>query len=264
MRRWIPRERARLRLWVDRARRRWPKGAPPLLVLLVVSGVWLFWQIADEALEGDSEKFDRAILLALRTPGDLSRPIGPAWLTQSMIDLSALGGFTIVWMVGLLSLGLLALLRRWAAAAILAAGVGGISVVNALLKVFFHRPPPEVVPHLAVVSNASFPSGHATIAAATYLTIGALLAQTVKGRPARIYINAVMVALTVLVGVSRIYLGVHWPTDVIAGWALGAAWALVFQVAAHWIAQRAPQAGAGAEPAVPHAEATAAATPGRS
>lgn len=229
---------------------RWvPKGIAPLLILLAVSGVFTFVELADDVREGDYDSFDGWLLLAFRTPGDLAQPIGPPWLRQSMIDVSALGGFTLVWLMTGLSLGLLLILRRWAAAAILAAGVGGISVLNALLKLGFHRARPTLVPHLAEVSNASFPSGHATIAAATYLIIGALLAQTFKRRTPRVYVVAITVAITLAVGISRVYLGVHWPTDVIAGWTLGSAWALAFWLIAHWVNQAAPEAGAGAEPA---------------
>ena len=226
-----------------------PKGITPLLGFLVVTGALSFMGLADEVMEGDANAFDTRILTALRTPGDLSRPIGPAWFKQSMIDVSALGGFTLVWSLSAFSLGLLLILRRWAAAAILVAGVGGISVLNALLKLGFHRPRPQVVPHLAEVSNASFPSGHATIAAATYLIMGALLAQTFERRTPRIYVVAFSAAITLGVGVSRIYLGVHWPTDVLGGWALGAAWALLFWLIAHAVNRAAPEAGAGAAPA---------------
>ncbi len=229
---------------------RWvPKGVAPLIALLVVSGAGAFLELADDVQEGDYRSFDSQVLLAFRTPGDLGTPLGPAWLRQSMIDVSALGGFTLVWAMTGLSFGLLVILRRWAAAAILAAGVGGISVLNAVLKLGFHRARPQVVPHLAEVSNASFPSGHATIAAATYLIIGALLAQTFQRRTPRVYVVAITVAITLAVGISRLYLGVHWPTDVMAGWALGSAWALVFWLIAHAVNRAAPKVGAGAEPA---------------
>ena len=211
----------------------------PVLSLLAVAALGLVAVLVDEITEGNSFRFDDALLIALRRPGDLDRPIGPAWLLQSAIDLSALGGFTLQWLLGGASGLFLIYIKRRAEAAWLAGSVVGASVLNAGLKSMLHRPRPELVPHLANVSNASFPSGHAMISAAIYLTIGAMLAETQPRRSARIFLMAFAGLLVLLIGVSRIYLGVHWPSDVLAGWCLGSVWALVVFVANRTLRARA-------------------------
>lgn len=177
--------------------------------------------------EGGSFRLDTALLVALRRPRNLDQPIGPSWLLQSAVDLSALGGFTLQWLLGGASVLFLVYIRRRAEAAWLAGSILGASILNASLKSMLHRPRPELVPHLAMVSNASFPSGHAMISAAIYLTIGAMMAETQPRRSARIFLMSFAGLLVLLIGISRIYLGVHWPSDVLAGWCLGSVWALV-------------------------------------
>ncbi len=203
----------------------------PTLGLLALAAVGLFAILLDEIAEGGSFHFDDALLIALRQPGHLDRPIGPAWLLQSAIDLSALGGFTLQWLLGGASGLFLIYIRRRAEAAWLAGSVVGASLLNAGLKSVLHRPRPELVPHLANVSNASFPSGHAMISAAIYLTIGAMLSETQPRRSARVFLMGFAGLLVLLIGTSRIYLGVHWPSDVLAGWCLGSVWALAVFVA---------------------------------
>ena len=188
--------------------------------------------LADEVMEGGTGAADRAVLLWFRVPGNPALPRGPGWLLQAMIDLSALGGFTLIWLCTLAVVGFLLLRRSWAAAVTLLTAVGGAAMLNTLLKLGFHRARPGVVPALARVSNASFPSGHAMIAAATWLTLAAMLARTQDSRAARGYVMALGVLLAVAIGVSRVYLGVHWPSDVLAGWLLGAGWAALFWAAA--------------------------------
>ncbi|GAA0730583.1 PAP2 family protein [Sphingomonas sp. ABOLD] len=170
--------------------------------------------------------FDPALLLAFRTPGDLATPIGPPWLLQSAIDISALAGYTVLWLAGAATLIFLFAFGRRAEALLLGGSLIGASMINALLKLFLHRPRPDVVPHLAEVSSASFPSGHAMISAAVYLTLGIMVAQTQASRWARAYILSFAVLLVLLIGCSRVFLGVHWPSDVLAGWCFGAIWAL--------------------------------------
>ncbi|MDP9103641.1 MAG: phosphatase PAP2 family protein [Pseudomonadota bacterium] len=216
----------------ERLRRLMPPGVRPLVLFLAVSAILLFVHLVDEMLEGDAAAPDRAILLLFRTPGDLARPIGPAWLQQSMIDISALGGFTFIWLFTIATLIFLVLVKHWKAAAIFFAGVAGASALNAVFKLSFHRARPDVVPHLTNVDSLSFPSGHAMISAATYMTVGALLAHMQRSRLARAYLMTVFITLAILIGISRIYLGVHWPSDVLAGWLLGAAWALLFWIVA--------------------------------
>ena len=203
----------------------------PLLGVLAIGATSLVAGIVDAVAHGGSFRLDDAILLALRRPRHLNQPIGPVWLLQSATDLSALGGLTLQWLLGGASLAYLLMIRKRAEAAWLAGSAVGASILNAGLKSLLHRPRPELVPHLAVVSNASFPSGHAMISAALYLTVGAMLSETQPSRAARIFLMSFAGLLVLLVGVSRIYLGVHWPSDVLAGWCLGALWALaVFAV----------------------------------
>ncbi len=213
-------------------------GVHPLVLLLSLSGAVLFAHVVEEMMEGDTSASDNAILLALRVPGHLATPIGPPWLLQSAIDISALGGFTFTWLFTAAAAGFFALTRRWRTLGIFLGAIVGASVLDAVLKLSFHRARPEIVPHLTQVDNASFPSGHAMISAAIYLTLGALLASSQASRGARLYVLGLSVVVTILIGLSRLYLGVHWPSDVLAGWSAGAAWALMF-----WIVAAKTQAG---------------------
>jgi undecaprenyl-diphosphatase len=128
--------------------------------------------------------------------------------------------------------GWFAVRREWRFLLILLAAVLGETLLSSGLKSMFDRPRPDIVPHLVHVSSKSFPSGHASSAAAIFLTLAALIAAPLKDRPARLYVFAAAGALAFLVGASRVYLGVHYPTDVIGGWSFGAAWAAIVWIAA--------------------------------
>ena len=186
---------------------------------------WAFLALADDVFEGETEDFDRAILLALRNPQDLADPVGPSWLEESARDITGLGGYAVLTLVTVAALSYLVLTRKRHAALLLAAAVLGGTLLSTGLKLGFERPRPDLVPHAARVYTASFPSGHAMLSAVTYLTLGALLARVEEHRRVKALLVAVAILITLLVGSSRVYLGVHWPSDVIAGWCVGAAWA---------------------------------------
>ena len=200
-------------------------------------GALAFKMIADEALEGDTHAFDTSILMALREPGDAENPIGPDWLADVMADVTALGGNAVLTLlvvgvvVYLLSVG------KRGTALLVGGAVGSGAILSTFLKLGFDRPRPDLVAHLSHAYSSSFPSGHAMLSAVTYLTLGVLLARAHERRRTKIIVMTYGVTLTVLIGLSRIYLGVHWPTDVMAGWALGAAWAALWWLIA-WQLQR--------------------------
>jgi undecaprenyl-diphosphatase len=196
-----------------------------LISVLVIGGLLLaFGLIADEVFEGGSLKLDRTVLLAFRNAANPTVPIGPPWLQAAARDITALGSFAVLGIMVCAVVGYLLLTRKGAAAwLVLAAVLGGVAL-NSLLKIGFARPRPDFVAPSVRVFTASFPSGHAAVSAITYLTLGALLARTHPSRRVRIYFMSL--ALTFLVGLSRIYLGVHFPTDILAGWCIGSAWAL--------------------------------------
>ena len=198
----------------------------PLLLLALVGAAGLTSYIADELAEGESFRLDSVLLLALRQPGHPGIPIGPPWLEQTAIDLSALGGFTVLWLLGTASIGFLTFVRRRTEAACIAGSLVGATVLNLFLKSIFHRARPDLTPHLATVSSSSFPSGHAMVSAAVYLTIAIMLGQAHRRAGVRAYLMAVATVLVFLIGCSRVFLGVHWPSDVLVGWSLGAVWAL--------------------------------------
>lgn len=200
--------------------------AGPLLTVAAVGLLgWAFVAIAGEVVQGDTLGIDRAILLALRDPANLSNPIGPSWVEESARDLTGLGGYAILSLMTLATIGYMVMTGRGHAAVLVLAAVGGGMILSTLLKLGFHRPRPDLVPHGTRIYTASFPSGHAMLSAVTYLTLGALLARVHGDRHVKLFFLALAVTLTILIGASRVYLGVHWPSDVLAGWCGGAAWA---------------------------------------
>ena len=186
-----------------------------------------FFVLAAKVLEGDTQSFDARVLRSLRRADDPSIPIGPAWLRSGALDITALGSPTVLGLVTLTICGFLLLQRMARTAAFVFVATTGGWALNSVLKDLFQRPRPEVVPHLREVMSLSFPSGHAMTSAAVYLTLGALSMRLVDRRIAKFYCMAVAMGVSVLVGVSRVFLGVHYPTDVLAGWIAGMIWALI-------------------------------------
>lgn len=186
-----------------------------------------FVELAGEVLEGDTRAFDRAVLLSLRQADDPAATVGPWWLDIAARDITSLGSITVLLLVSGLVVVYLLMKRNPRAAFLVALSVGGGMVLNWALKLLFERARPELVPHAIEVHSLSFPSGHSTLAAVTYLTLGALLARIEQRASLKAYLLGAAMLLAILIGLSRVYLGVHWPTDVLAGWALGAAWAML-------------------------------------
>lgn len=201
-------------------------------------GLWLFVWVADEVVDNDTADLDRQLLLLLRDRADPTEPLGPPWLEELGRDVTALGGIGVLTLLTAAVFGYLWLLSRRRVALLLLAAVLSGQLLNTLLKLGFDRPRPDLVPHGMTVYSASFPSGHAMSAAIVYLTLGALLAGTQQLRRTKVYILSIMVLIALAVGVSRVYLGVHWPSDVLAGWAVGSVWALAWWLLLRWLRYR--------------------------
>jgi len=207
-------------------------------IFLAAAFLLAFGHIAEDVLEGDSTRVDQAVLLALRNPADPADPLGPAWLEEAARDVTALGSYAVLGIVFFAVIAYLLLMRRRAAALWVAASVGGGVLLSNVLKHSFDRPRPDFVAHTARVFTSSFPSGHAMLSAVTFLTLGALLAGLYNSWRLKIFFIGIAIFLTVMVGVTRVYLGVHYPTDVLAGWCVGAGWAAICVTAFHWLQQR--------------------------
>jgi undecaprenyl-diphosphatase len=199
-----------------------------LLVLMLMSGaVWAFIELADEVVEGSTEAIDKKLLLALRNPADTSDPLGAHWVEELGRDLTALGGVGILTLFTFSILGFLLLRRKFHASLYLALSVGGGIAASSLLKLLFSRPRPDLVAHGSYVYTTSFPSGHSMMSTAVFFTLAALLASLESSLRVRTYLLGIATLFSLLVGISRVYLGVHWPSDVLAGWTAGIAWALL-------------------------------------
>ena len=206
--------------------------------LVAVCG--LFFVLVGNVLEGDTQHFDERILQSLRKADDPSQPIGPRWLKIIAEDITALGSATVLGLAVCAVVGFLVLQGMYKNAAfVLVASIGGW-FLNDLLKSMFARPRPSIVPHLREVWSLSFPSGHALTSAVVYLTLGALLMRVAERRLVKWYCISLAMTATALVGASRVFLGVHYPTDVLGGWLIGLCWALVF-----WLIERALERRAG-------------------
>lgn len=222
--------------------RRWAGNAfefRALLTLLVIAiAAFSFLHLAGEISEGDTLAFDRAILLALRNPANGLQPIGPDWLRTVTLDITALGGPVVLTLVTATIAGYLLVVRKPGAAALVALSIIGGMLLSTFLKNSFDRPRPDLVPHIVVATSGSFPSGHAMLSAVVYLTLAGLLMRVQGTRAAKFYVLVTAILLTTAIGTSRVYLGVHWPTDVVAGWCVGAAWALLCWLVSVWLQAR--------------------------
>jgi undecaprenyl-diphosphatase len=197
------------------------------LMALGAGAIWAFIELSDEVIEGETTTLDESILLLLRNASDPTDPLGPLWLEEMMRDFTGLGGVGFLSLLTASVIGFLLVARKPKAALAVLVAVGGGIIISSLLKAGFDRPRPELVPYGALVYTSSFPSGHSLMSATVSLTLGAMLARIMTLNRLRAYVLAVSILITLLVGISRVYLGVHWPTDVLAGWLVGSAWALI-------------------------------------
>lgn len=193
--------------------------------IIIAGGLWGFVELSEIARDAAPHALDTEILLAFRVAGEPNNPIGPSWLEEAMRDITALGSAAVLIYITAIVIIYLCMVRRWGPALFVFVSVAGGQVLSSLLKLGIDRPRPDLVSHLAQVHTMSFPSGHAMLSAVTYLTLGALLARFLPGRATTIFVFGVAVLTTLMVGISRVYLGVHWPSDVLAGWCAGFAWA---------------------------------------
>ena len=198
-----------------------------ILFIVVVAIVWLFVELSFEVFAGSSAAIDEKIVLAFREPTDLSDPIGPKWIEEMMRDITGLGGVGILVFISLLTLMYLLIDGKNKVALIFFVAVSTGLLLSFSLKYGFTRPRPDLVPHGSYVYTSSFPSGHAMMSSLIYLTMAGMLSQLPFRRSVKIYFFIIAIVLTVSIGISRVYLGVHWPTDVLAGWLGGAGWALL-------------------------------------
>jgi undecaprenyl-diphosphatase len=208
----------------------WLGGADLAILLaglVMVVGLWSFVLLAYAVSQGSVPRFDEWMIRLLRNPSDPSDPIGPRWLGEMGRDLTALGGVAALCLFTAAVAGYLLISRKYRGLwFLLGATLSGLLMCG-LLKNLFERPRPDIVPHLSYVSTTSFPSGHSVLSAVVYLTLGSLLARLVEHRGLKLYFLGIALFLSFLVGVSRVYLGVHYPTDVLAGWSIGLAWAML-------------------------------------
>ncbi len=208
-----------------------------ILAAIILTG-WLVAELADEVLEGSTQRYDEWVLRHLRTPGDMTDPIGPRWFKDMWRDITALGSSTILTLVTAACAGYLLMRKQHRILILLLAATIGGSIVSLVLKTAVDRPRPEFASPESYVATASFPSGHSMLSAVVYLTLGALLARTTNQYRYKIYYLTTAALITLLVGLSRVYLGVHYPTDVLAGWSVGLLWALFCWLVAYVLQKR--------------------------
>lgn len=208
-------------------------------LLLGAAGLALFAGIADGVASGDKQGFDWSILSWMHPYADEpARMRGPWWLHEAAMDITALGGISVLIVFGLIFGFFLLVHGKKLSALLLAVGLAGGVALSEGLKVMFDRPRPPAEYQAVETLNASFPSGHALLATVFYLTIGVMLTRAYPRARMKAYAMAWAVVVVLLIGLTRIYLAAHWATDVLAGWGIGAFWAVLLWLFAYVIERR--------------------------
>ncbi|MGK9286534.1 phosphatase PAP2 family protein [Sinorhizobium meliloti] len=215
------------------------KEWPLVLILLAAAGaLWAFVEIADDVVEQETGTVDKVLLRAMRSQTNPADPLGPRWLEEMMRDFTGLGGVGVLTLIVGAAVGYLYIMEKGRAALAVIFAVGGGVLLSTLAKTVIDRPRPDLVSHGSFVTSASFPSGHSMMAAVVYLTLAVMIARVRPRWRTKAYILLCAVLIALLVGVSRVYLGVHWPTDVLAGWTIGSGWALLCWGVTLWLQRR--------------------------
>ncbi|MEO8204936.1 MAG: phosphatase PAP2 family protein [Chthoniobacterales bacterium] len=210
-----------------------------LLTLGIISvSLWVFISLTNHVVGGTKHETEAKIMRVLRTPEDLAQPIGPRWLKLTSLDITALGSAPVLLLVTTLVVGYLLLDRKFTPAILIVCSTASGAVMSNLLKQIINRDRPNIVPHLAEVTGQSYPSGHSMLSSVVYLTLAVVLAQIVTSRRGKVYILASAILIIVMVGITRVFIGVHYPTDVLAGWCAGTVWALLVWLAASHLQHR--------------------------
>jgi undecaprenyl-diphosphatase len=208
------------------------------VLFLAMASLWAFAKLASKVTEGSTQAFDEKLLLSMRQPGNPAEPLGPEWVDELSRDLTSLGSGSVLVLLTLSAAVFLALQGKRRTMVLILVAVFGGMILSMVLKNLYDRPRPELIDREALPLSMSFPSGHSMAAAITYLTLGALLARVQPKRRLKVFLLFLSFLITILVGLTRIYLGVHWPTDVLAGWTAGAGWALLCWTVALWLQKR--------------------------
>ena len=197
-----------------------------LSLAVCLSGICIFGLLVVLISAPGTQSFDESVIRQMRAPDDLANPVGPNWLAESMRDWTALGGYSVLLTITILVSVFLFLERQNSHARVILATVVTGFLLTLLLKAIVSRPRPDIVPHYSYVDSPSFPSGHSMMSAIVYLTLGLMLSDLASQRHVKVFLVVAAIAISGTVGFSRIYMGVHYPTDVLAGWWAGTSWAL--------------------------------------
>lgn len=207
-------------------------NAPTVRILLTLAAAFtltfMFLRLAGEVGEGETIEFDRHFLLLAQ-----SVRAAHTWVPEVMRDLSGLGSTVTLTLITVSAVSYLLWFSRKRIALLLAMSILSGTGLVSLFKAAFGRTRPDAAYSDFVVSGWSFPSGHASMAAIVFLSLGVLTASTRPKRAEKTFILLIAVVLTTLVGLSRIALGVHYATDVLGGWAFGTAWAIAWLLIAN-------------------------------
>lgn len=203
---------------------------------IIALGVLTFVAIADDLTEADGQAFDGLVLAWMQPVA--GQPRGPWWLHEAAADLTSLGGISVLALFAVVAIGILLILRKRLSAVLLVTGLAGGVVLSEGLKGLFERQRPPADYQAVDTLNASFPSGHALLATVFYLTVAVLMTRAFPRRRLKVYVLGVGILFALLVGLTRVYLGAHWASDVLAGWCVGAAWAMVLWLVSYAVERR--------------------------
>ena len=208
-----------------------------LAALLVVTlGIMTFVEVADDMTEADGMAFDQAVLHWMQpAAGD---PRGPWWLKEAAADLTSLGGISVLGLFALIAFAFLLIQRKHLSALLLVVGLAGGVALSEGLKALFERARPPAAFQAVETLNASFPSGHALLSTVFYLTLGVMLTRAFPKRRLKAFVLGAAIVIALLIGLTRVYLGAHWASDVMAGWCAGAAWAMALWLVAYAVQRR--------------------------